>query len=59
MPRAFPGAYEAALMDHHPLVKPEQPIEILRTIHCFDPCLACASHVLWPEGEELVAVDVR
>jgi hydrogenase large subunit len=52
------GAYEAALMNT-PMAKPEQPVEILRTIHSFDPCLACATHVLSPEGEELVAVQVR
>jgi len=52
------GAFEAALMNT-PIAKPEQPLEILRTIHSFDPCLACASHVLSPEGEELVSVVVR
>jgi hydrogenase large subunit len=52
------GAFEAALMNT-PMAKPDQPVEILRTIHSFDPCLACATHVLSPEGEELVAVTVR
>ncbi len=52
------GAYEAALMNT-PMAKPEQPVEILRTIHSFDPCLACATHVISPEGEELVSVKVR
>jgi hydrogenase large subunit len=52
------GAYEAALMNT-PMANPEQPLEILRTIHSFDPCLACATHVMSPEGEELVAVKVR
>jgi len=52
------GAFEAALMNT-PVAKPEQPVEILRTIHSFDPCLACATHVLSPEGEELVKVTVR
>jgi len=52
------GAYEAALLNT-PMAKPEQPVEILRTIHSFDPCLACASHVISPEGEELVSVQVR
>ncbi len=45
------GPYEAALMDNHPLVDPEQPIEILRTIHSFDPCMACGVHVLDATGE--------
>jgi hydrogenase large subunit len=51
------GAYEAALMNT-PMVNPQQPVEILRTIHSFDPCLACATHVMSPEGEELVSVKV-
>jgi hydrogenase large subunit len=38
---------------------PEQPVEILRTIHSFDPCLACATHVISPEGEEITRVTVR
>ena len=54
-----PGAYEAALQDNHTLVDPKQPIEILRTIHSFDPCIACAVHVTDPEGEELIKVKVR
>ena len=37
---------------------PKQPIEILRTIHSFDPCIACAVHVVDPAGEELVQVKV-
>jgi len=51
-----PGAYEAALQDNHQLYDPEQPIEILRTIHSFDPCLACAVHVTDPDGKELIKV---
>jgi len=52
-----PGPYEAALAGHK-LHDPKQPIEILRTIHSFDPCIACAVHVTDPEGEELVKVKV-
>ena len=51
-----PGAYEAALEDNHQLYDPEQPIEILRTIHSFDPCLACAVHVADEDGKELIKV---
>ncbi|MDH3871809.1 MAG: nickel-dependent hydrogenase large subunit [Gammaproteobacteria bacterium] len=54
-----PGAYEAALADNHVLHDPQQPVEILRTIHSFDPCIACAVHVTDPQGEELVKVKVR
>ncbi len=52
------GAYEASLIGT-PLADPKRPLEIIRTIHSFDPCLACATHVLSPEGEELVRVQVR
>ncbi|HWA40323.1 MAG TPA: nickel-dependent hydrogenase large subunit, partial [Gemmatimonadales bacterium] len=44
------GAYEAALTDHHPLVRPDEPLEILRTIHSFDPCMSCGVHVLDATG---------
>jgi hydrogenase large subunit len=54
-----PGAYEAALEDNHTLHDPQQPIEILRTIHSFDPCIACAVHVTDPDGEEFIQVKVR
>ncbi|BBP01182.1 nickel-dependent hydrogenase large subunit [Sulfuriferula nivalis] len=52
------GPYEAALKGHQ-LYDPKQPIEILRTIHSFDPCIACAVHVTDPEGEELIKVKIR
>ncbi|NEV62661.1 nickel-dependent hydrogenase large subunit [Thiorhodococcus minor] len=52
------GPYEAALQGHA-LADPEQPIEILRTVHSFDPCIACAVHLVDPEGEEVLRVRVR
>ena len=52
------GAYEAALMNTV-MAKPDEPLEILRTIHSFDPCLACASHVISPQGEEITRVTIR
>jgi hydrogenase large subunit len=52
------GAFEASLMNT-PLAKGDQPLEILRTIHSFDPCLACSTHVLSPDGHELSSVQVR
>ena len=52
------GPYEAALQGHK-LHDSEQPIEILRTIHSFDPCIACAVHVTDPDGQELVNVKIR
>ena len=53
------GPYEAALEDRHPLANPEQPLEILRTIHSFDPCMACGVHVLDATGREIVKVSVQ
>ena len=54
-----PGAYEAALEDNHTLHDPKQPVEILRTIHSFDPCIACAVHLTYPDGEEIIKVKVK
>ena len=53
-----PGAYEAALAGHA-LADRDQPLEILRTIHSFDPCLACAVHLLDEDGQERLKIKVR
>ena len=52
------GPYEASLIGT-PVAVPDQPVEILRTIHSFDPCLACAVHVVDATGAEKVRVEVR
>ncbi|MBZ0091939.1 MAG: nickel-dependent hydrogenase large subunit [Sulfuricellaceae bacterium] len=52
------GAFEASLMNT-PLAKADQPLEILRTLHSFDPCLACSTHLMTPDGEETLSVKVR
>jgi [NiFe] hydrogenase large subunit/hydrogenase large subunit len=52
------GPYEAALVGN-PVADPEQPLELLRTVHSFDPCMACGVHVLDPAGRELVKVRVQ
>jgi hydrogenase large subunit len=57
-PKGNIGAFEASLMDT-PMADPEKPLEILRTIHSFDPCLACSTHVMSPDGQELANVKVR
>jgi hydrogenase large subunit len=49
------GPYEASLVGN-PIADPERPLEVIRTIHSFDPCLACAIHVLDPEKGEIVRV---
>jgi hydrogenase large subunit len=53
------GPYEASLVDNHPLVDPDRPIEILRTIHSFDPCMACGVHVLDASGRPVTEVKVQ
>ncbi len=50
------SAYEAALIGT-PIANPEQPVEILRTIHSFDPCLACAVHLYDPHGRQVHQVQ--
>ncbi|MDH5324667.1 MAG: nickel-dependent hydrogenase large subunit [Gammaproteobacteria bacterium] len=52
-----PGPYEAALVGHK-LYDVKQPLEILRTIHSFDPCIACAVHISDPQGQELMRLKV-
>jgi hydrogenase large subunit len=51
------GPYEASLLGN-PIADPAKPLEVLRTIHSFDPCLACAIHTLDVEGTELSKVNV-
>lgn len=51
------GPYEASLL-HNPIANPEQPLEVLRTIHSFDPCLACAVHAYDADGKQIVKVKV-
>ena len=57
-PAGVEGPYEAALKGQT-IRDPKQPLEILRTVHSFDPCLACAVHVLDPGGEELIRIRVQ
>jgi len=49
------GPYEASLVGS-PVADPERPLELLRTVHSFDPCIACAIHTLDVEGTELSRV---
>ncbi len=52
------GAFEASLLDT-PMERPDEPVEILRTLHSFDPCLACSTHVIGPDDEPLTTVKIR
>ena len=49
--------YEAALIGN-PVADPKLPLEVIRTLHSFDPCMACACHTFDPEGNELGNVSV-
>jgi len=50
-----PGPYEASLLDN-PIADPERPLEVLRTVHSFDPCIACAIHVTDTENDTAITV---
>jgi hydrogenase large subunit len=52
------GPYEASLIGN-PIADPKRPLEALRTVHSFDPCLACAIHAFDPDGKELGVLEVN
>ncbi len=51
------GPYEQSLVGT-PIADPQKPLEVVRTIHSFDPCMSCAVHVLDAEGNDVVSVKV-
>jgi hydrogenase large subunit len=51
------GPYEASLIGN-PVADPEKPLEVLRTVHSFDPCIACAVHMMDQDEQEIVKVKV-
>ncbi|WP_242424967.1 nickel-dependent hydrogenase large subunit, partial [Frankia sp. EI5c] len=53
-----PGAYEASLVGT-PVADPQRPLEILRTLHSFDPCMACAAHLYDADGRDIIEVRVQ
>jgi hydrogenase large subunit len=52
------GPIEAALIGV-PIKDPQKPLEILRVVHSFDPCLACSTHLLDMRGEEITSVEIK
>ena len=56
--RDQPGPLEYALVGT-PVADPDKPIEALRVIHSFDPCLSCAVHVMRPRGQSVLAFRSR
>jgi hydrogenase large subunit len=55
--RGIAGPYETSLIAN-PVVDPAKPLEVLRTVHSFDPCMACACHTLDISGREIARVKV-
>jgi hydrogenase large subunit len=52
-----PGPYETALLGN-PVTDAEKPLEVLRTVHSFDPCMACSCHTLDARGQTIAQVKV-
>ena len=50
-----PGPYEASLVGN-PVADSQRPLELIRTVHSFDPCLACAIHTVNVDGTEVAKV---
>ena len=55
--KGVPGPYETSLISN-PVVDPVKPLEVLRTVHSFDPCMACACHTLDASGRVIARVKV-
>jgi hydrogenase large subunit len=51
------GPWEQSLIGT-PVADPARPVEILRTIHSFDPCMACAVHVVDAAGSEVTRIQI-
>lgn len=49
------GPYEASLVGN-PVADAKQPLELLRTVHSFDPCIACSIHTVNQNGQEVSKV---
>jgi len=55
--RGLRGPWEEALIGT-PVTDPEKPVEVLRTIHSFDPCMACAVHILDADEREITRIRI-
>ena len=56
--KGVPGPYESSLIGT-PVVEAEKPLEVLRTVHSFDPCMACSCHTMDATGTEIAQVKVQ
>ena len=55
--KGIPGPYESALIGT-PIADEKMPLEVLRTIHSFDPCMACGVHLLDVNGNEITQITL-
>jgi hydrogenase large subunit len=55
--KGIPGPYETSLIAN-PVLDPVKPLEVLRTVHSFDPCMACACHTFDASGRAIARVKV-
>ena len=55
--KGVPGPYESALIGT-PIADEKMPLEVLRTIHSFDPCMACGVHLLDVDGNEINQISL-
>lgn len=53
--KGLPGPLEEALIGT-PVADPKRPLEVLRTVHSFDPCIACGVHVIDPSSNEVYKI---
>jgi hydrogenase large subunit len=51
------GPYEASLVGN-PVANADAPLEVLRTVHSFDPCMACACHTFDASGRQIARVKI-
>ncbi|MCL1790987.1 MAG: nickel-dependent hydrogenase large subunit [Peptococcaceae bacterium] len=56
--KGLKGSYEVSVIDS-PMANADAPLELLRTIHSYDPCIACATHLMDPNGNELMSIKVK
>ena len=56
--KGVPGPYETSLIGS-PVVDAEKPLEVLRTVHSFDPCMACSCHTMDATGKDIAEVKVQ
>lgn len=55
--KGIPGPYESSLLGN-PVADPVKPLEVLRTVHSFDPCMACSCHTLDVTGRKIAQVKI-